>query len=238
MLLADDLLGVPVLAGDWRGKVGLEIESRWRGQGLVMVSRFDGEAVNALAKWRLLTRAQLTALAGLHNRERVIERVFRLGLVDRVTVAGLTSYGLSPYTARRLHLPVVSWTPIRALKLLAANQVGQVLLTCLGGRWEPEPDAGRTATWVSGGEQYSVYAYRYWPDCEGEALAVLQSVRERLLVVTPRRDDTMQLAELARPDSRIRWTWDAEIQPGRLVRFWEWRDSDLVAAETVSAVGA
>lgn len=229
-----DTLDLPPLAGDWRGRVGLEVESRWRGPGSVVLSGYDSEALAVLARWRLLRRAQLDALANLGGRARVVDRLFRLGLVDRVTVAGVGAYGLSGYAAGKLGVTRGQWTAIQGLKLLAANRLGEVLVRALGGEWVTEPDAGRAAEWQATGEVYSIYVYRYWPGCEGEALAVIRSVQGRMLVLAPRQDDAVQLAGLGGDGGQVRWTWDSAIEPGRRVQFWRWAGSGLAAAEQIA----
>lgn len=233
--MPEDVLDLPALAGDWRGRVGLEVESRGRGRGVVAPGQRDGAVLQTLATWLLLRRAQIEALAGLGARSRVVDRLFRLGLIDRVTVAGVGAYGLSRYAADRMRAAPGRWTALRALKVLAANKLGEVLVRSLGGAWRLEPDAGRTAEWTVAGEPYSVYVYRYWPRCEEEALSVLRAVPGRLLVLVPRRDDVRMLAEALGPaaGAQVRWTWDGAIEPGARVQFWRWVDGDCRPAEQV-----
>lgn len=231
-----DLLDLPPLAGDWRGQVGLEIESRWRGHGAVLVSGYDSRAVEVLAGWRLLQRTQIGVLAGIGNRSRaVVDRLFRLGLVDRITVAGVIGYALSGYTLSRLRMTAAPWTGLRALRLLAGNRLGEVLVRAAGGQWIVEPDAVLAALWTVGGETYSVYAYRYWPGAEREAALVLGAVPGRIVMLVPRRADAEQLVRgcVVRDPDRVRWTWDGAIQPGVGVQFWRQVGEGLEEAETI-----
>ncbi len=229
----DQLLDVPPLAGDLLGNCHLSIDSRWRGFGAVIVSPHDSRVLEVLAGWRLLLKSQIVTMASLGQRQQVLDRVFRLGLVDRVTVAGRTAYTLSRYTTKQLGQKHVTWTPLLALRTLAANRIGEILTARSGGTWTLEPDAARTAVWDVAGVRYTVFCYRYWPGCEAEALAVLPTIRHRLMVLVPRQQDAVQLAgAVATGEARsIRWTWDGALRPGQSVQFWAWNGASLVEAE-------
>lgn len=235
-----DVLDLPPLAGDWRGQVGLEVDSRWRGRGKLLVSGYDARAVELLVRWRLLQVGQVDGLLGVRGRgRRVLGRLHRMGLADRVTVAGVTGYTVSGYVARQLGVTVRSWSPLRALRVLAGNRLGEVLVRAAGGQWQVEPDAVLAGLWAAGGETYGVYVYRYWPGAEREAALVLGAVPGRMLVVAPRRADAEQLARAgyARAPEQVRWTWDMAIVAGRAVQFWRQQGEGLAEAERIALGG-
>lgn len=229
---------VPPLAGDWRGQVGFRVESRWRGYGAVVSGQAEARVLECLARWRLLTRGQVFGLAGLGQNQEVLERLFRVGVLDRVEVMGVHAYTLSGYALKKMGLEWARWTALRALKVLAANRVGEVLVRALGGEWSVEPDRGRAALWEAGGQSYSVYVYRYWPGADGEILALLHAARGLTLVVVPAELDAHRLAGAVPGRADMRWTWDGAVEAGRRVRFWAWNGRGLVPAEEIFVAGA
>lgn len=184
-----------------------------------------------VVRCKALSRKQAAVLArlGEHGARRAIERLFRLGFLDRLEIPRTPPlYVAGPEAAKRFSLVPEEWDVLRALRLAAAAQ----LCLRLRDRWpdaeyRPEPHLGLTASMTLGSQEYGVLCPRLWPGdvswCQEMAEALPSD--SRVIVVAGDGEQARELARLL-PDIPLRFTWDAILSDG--LRLWRREGKKIV----------
>lgn len=222
MLAAKAIRTTGPFSGVPDGTLPMRRVSAGRSYGTV-TSPEAARVMRTVVRCKVISRRQIAALAqlGEDGAKRALDRLFRLGFVDRLETARTPPlYVPGPEALKRFSLVPEEWDILRALRLAAAAQ----LYMRLRERWpdaeyRPEPHLGLTASMALGSQEYGVLCPRLWPGdvswCREMAEALPSDAR--LIVVAGDGEQARELARLL-PDIPLRITWDVMLCDG--LRLW------------------
>lgn len=224
MRLTGPFSGVP------DGNLPMRRVSAGRSYGTV-TSPEAARVMRTVVQCKVLSRRQVAALAQLGDdgAKKAVDRLFRLGFLDRLETPGTPPlYVAGPEAVKRFSLVPEEWDILRALRLAAAAQLYlRFRERWPGADYRPEPHLGLTASMALGSQEYGVLCPRLWPGdvpwCQEMAEALPTDAR--LIVVAGDGEQARELARLL-PDLPLRFTWDVMLGDG--LRLWRREGKKIV----------
>lgn len=196
----------------------LSRESRGYYQKAIITTKTAATIVEAIPKYKALTRSQLALLYGFGDRvERTLKVLWTLGYLDRLAVDKVPPlYCAGPALRARYGLRKEEWRLPDLLRLAAANQ----LVAALGSKqvafgYEVSLEAMATAYLTLGERKYTLLAPRI---CRGEVQWCRDAVwthdpDDRVIVVAATEEQALEVAEiLLDAGPQTRFTWDAILK--------------------------
>lgn len=193
-------------------------ESRGYCENAIITTRAGVAVAEAILKYKLLTRSQLSMLTGYTRAMKpTLKVLWQLGYLDRL-VTGQTPpvYCAGPVMRAKYGLRKEEWRLPDAFRLVAANQLAAVLASKkVPFGYEVRTDASATATLTLGNRSYVLLAPRLYLNEEQWCRDAINThgIDARVIVIAASPEQAEDISDYVYDvGPEVRYTWDAVLK--------------------------